>query len=94
MSLIAVGVPVLSEPSMDWNFWPFLGIPLVLLISLRWFGFPRRIGVVLGGIVAGLLFADAVGAWGVIPGLTFLAALLGAAVVARGALRRVGNSQV
>ncbi len=94
MSEIAVGVPVLSAPSMDWNWWPVLGIPLILIITLRWFGFPRRLGVVIGGVVAGLVFADAVASWGVIPGLMTLAGMLAAALLTRGALRRVGNPQV
>lgn len=94
MNPLAVGVPVLSGPSMDWSWWPILGIPLVLFIVLRWFGFPPRVWVIAGGIVAGLLFADAVGAWGVVPGIAALACLLGAAALTRVALRRMGNSPV
>lgn len=88
MILLAVGVPVLTGPAQGWNFWPFLGIPIALLIAFRWFGLPRRIWVVLAAIVVGLASADAVSAWGILPVVVGTACLVGVGTMALGRLRR------
>lgn len=67
MEVLGVGVPVLTGPAQGWNFWPILGIPLALLIALRWLHLPRSAFVIGGAILVGLLVADAVAWWGVVP---------------------------
>jgi hypothetical protein len=67
MDLTAVGVPVLTGPAQGWNFWPLIGIPVALFIAFRWLGLPRRVWVALTAILVGLLIADAVAVWGVLP---------------------------
>jgi hypothetical protein len=82
---LAVGVPVLTGPAQGWNFWPVLAIPIALLVAYRWLDLPRSGWVVVGAILAGLLAADAVSSWGVVPAVV-LASLFAAAATL--ALRR------
>jgi uncharacterized membrane protein len=88
MDLTAVGVPVVTGPAQGWNFWPLIGIPLALLVAFRWLRLPRRAGVALTAILVGLLIADAVAAWGVLPVAAGTAALVTGSAIAVGRLRR------
>ena len=88
MDLSAVGVPVMTGPGQGWNFWPIVGIPIALLVAYRWLRLPRTVVVAIGAILAGLLTADAISAWGVLPVLGAGACLtIGAAVAVRRARR-------
>lgn len=77
MEVLGVGVPVLTGPAQGWNFWPILGIPLALLVALRWLRLPLSAFVIGGAVLIGLLVADAVAWWGVVPtaGVAALAVL-------------------
>jgi hypothetical protein len=93
MWTIAVGVPVLTGPAQGWNFWPFIGIPIALLVAFRWLGLPRKIWVAVIVVLAGLASADAISAWGVLPALGVAACLVAAtAIVVR--VRRTGPPAV
>ena len=88
MDITAVGVPVLTGPAQGWNFWPLIGIPVTLFVAFRWLRLPRGTWVTLSAVLAGLLIADAVAAWGVLPvagGTTLMAA---GSAIAVGRLRR------
>ena len=67
MDLTAVGVPVVTGPAQGWNFWPLIGIPLALFVAFRWLRLPRKAWVAVAAVLGGLLVADAVAAWGVLP---------------------------
>jgi len=67
MHIVSVGVPVMTDPTGGWSFWPLLSIPLALLIAFRWLAFARRWWIALIAIVLGLASADAISAWGVLP---------------------------
>jgi hypothetical protein len=82
MDVLGVGVPVLTGPAEGWNFWPVVGIPLALVVALRWLKLPRTGWVLVGAILAGLLVADAVAWWGVVPAATV--AVVGVALAAVG----------
>jgi hypothetical protein len=86
MDLCAVGVPV-RDVAEGWNFWPVVGIPAALLVAFRWLRLPRTIWVAAAAIVVGLLSADAVRAWGVVPVAGVSACLAAAASFALGRLR-------
>ena len=90
MDVLAVGVPVVTGPSAGWNFWPLIGIPLVLLVAFRWLELPQRAGVAMAAILAGLLAADAISRWGVIP---VLAAALSLAGILAIVLRRIRENR-
>ncbi|MDH4112623.1 MAG: hypothetical protein OEV60_08090 [Actinomycetota bacterium] len=87
MDPLGVGVPVLTGPAEGWNFWPFLGIPIALLIAFRFLHLPRRVWVVVVVVLVGLASADAISAWGVVPAVGVAACLVAVvALIAR--LRR------
>ena len=89
MEVFGVGVPVLTGPAQGWNFWPILGIPLALLVALRWLRLPRSAFVIGGAVLIGLLVADAVAWWGVVPTAAVAAvAVLAVAIGLRGARRK------
>jgi len=78
---LAVGVPVLTGPAQGWNFWPVLGIPIALLIAFRWLALPRTAWVVVGATLVGLLAADAVSSWGVVPAAVVASLFVAAATL-------------
>ena len=83
MDLTAVGVPV-TDVAEGWNFWPLIGVPVALLVAFRWLRLPRSASVAIGAVLAGVLTADAIGAWGVVPVAAALAiATIGASIVLR-----------
>jgi hypothetical protein len=84
MDVLAVGVPVLTDPAEGWNFWPLIGIPLSLLLAFRWLKLPRRPSVAIAAVLVGLLIADGTSRWGVIP---VWAAIVGSALLAATVLR-------
>lgn len=88
MDPLAVGVPVLTGPAQGWNFWPFIGIPVALLIAFYWLHLPRRVWVALLAILGGLLVADAVAAWGVLPVAGGTTVIVAGSAIALGRLRR------
>ena len=88
MDLSAVGVPVVTGPAQGWNFWPLLGIPLALFVAFRWLRLPRRAWVVLAAVLAGLLLADAVAAWGVLPVVGGTTLVVAGSTIVVGRLRR------
>jgi hypothetical protein len=67
MITLAVGVPVLTGPAEGWNFWPLVGIPLAMVVAFRWWHLDVTVPVVIAAILVGLLSADAIAAWGVLP---------------------------
>lgn len=84
---MSVGVPVMTDPSGGWSFWPLLSIPLAMLVAFRWLAIARRWWVALIMIVLGLAAADAISAWGVLPvaaGTAGFAAIASMAVGRRG----------
>ena len=81
VDIVAVGVPVLIGPAQGWNFWPLVGIPVALVVAFRWLRLPRRLWVLIGTVVTGLLAADAVSTWGVMPVVAATAASVGAIAV-------------
>ncbi len=83
MDVLSVGVPVVTGPAQGWNFWPILGIPLALLVSLRWLRLRASVWVVVGSILVGLLLADAVAWWGVVPAIALAAVAILVAAIAR-----------
>ena len=88
MDLTAVGVPVVTGPAQGWNFWPLIGIPLALFVAFRWLRLPRRTWVALTAVLAGLLIADAVAAWGVLPVAGGATLVVAGWAIAVGRLRR------
>lgn len=88
MDVVAVGVPVLTGPAEGWNFWPVVGIPLAMFIAFRWFKLPPRIWVILAAILTGLVAADAVSAWGILPVVIGASCLVGIGSMALGRLHR------
>jgi hypothetical protein len=85
MDALGVGVPVLTGPPAGWNFWPLLGIPLAWFVAFRWLRLPLRLGIAIAVTLLGLLTADAVSGWGVIPAGVAVALIIGATAV--GSLR-------
>ncbi|HEY6566850.1 MAG TPA: hypothetical protein VI341_04950 [Actinomycetota bacterium] len=67
MIILAVGVPVLTGPADGWNFWPLVGIPLAMVIAVRWWHLEVTAQVMITAILVGLVSADAIAAWGVLP---------------------------
>jgi hypothetical protein len=88
MDLTAVGVPVVTGPAQGWNFWPLVGIPLALFVAFHWLRLPRRAGVALTAVLGGLLVADAVAAWGVLPVAGGTTLVVAGSAIALGRLRR------
>ena len=88
MELTAVGVPVVTGPAQGWNFWPLIGVPLALFVAFRWLRLPRRAGVALTAVLGGLLVADAVAAWGVLPVAGGATLVVAGSAIALGRLRR------
>jgi hypothetical protein len=94
MDVLGVGVPVVTGPTEGWNFWPILGIPLALLVALRWLRLRASVWVVVGSILVGLLAADAVAWWGVVPAIALAAVAILVAAIAIGRNRRKPISDV
>jgi hypothetical protein len=67
MNLTAVGVPVVTGPAEGWNFWPLIGIPLALFLAFRWLKLRRTTWIAIAAILVGLLTADMIRTWGVLP---------------------------
>jgi hypothetical protein len=88
MDLTAVGVPVVTGPAQGWNFWPLIGIPLALFVAFRWLRLPRRTGVAVTAVLGGLLIADAIAAWGVLPVAGGTTLVVAGSATAVGRLRR------
>lgn len=88
MEPLGVGVPVLTGPAAGWNFWPVLGIPLAWLVAFRWLRVPLRLWTAIAVTVLGLLSADAIATWGVIPAGAVVALVLAAAAVGLRLARR------
>ena len=87
MGLIAVGVPV-TDVAEGWNFWPLLGVPIALFVAFRLWRLPRSLSVAIVAVLAGLLTADAIGAWGVVPVAAVGTAAVLVSSIAVGRLRR------
>jgi hypothetical protein len=85
---LGVGVPVITGPPAGWNFWPVLGIPLAWIVAFRWLRLPRTLWTAIAVTVLGLLTADAVAAWGVIPAGASVALVLAATAVGLRLARR------
>jgi len=94
MDVLGVGVPVVTGPAQGWNFWPIIGIPLTLLVALRWLRLRPSAWVVAGSILVGLLVADAVAWWGVVPTAALATAAIVIATVGLGWRRRKRVSDV
>ena len=89
MDPLAVGVPVLTGPAQGWNFWPFIGIPVALLIAFYWLrSAPEGVGRVSRDPRWVCSSADAVSAWGVLPVAGGTAVIVAASALALGRLRR------
>jgi hypothetical protein len=83
MRMLSVGVPVLTGPAGGWNFWPLLGIPLALLLAFRWLRVRRYAWIAVIAVLAGLAWADAISAWGVLPVTAGSACIAAVATVLR-----------
>lgn len=88
MDLTAVGVPVVTGPAEGWNFWPLIGIPLALIVAFRWFKLRRTAPIAIGAALIGLLTADSIRTWGVLPVGVTAACLATGSSIALGRLRR------
>ncbi|MGH2629174.1 MAG: hypothetical protein ACRDHI_01265 [Actinomycetota bacterium] len=89
MELVGVGVPSWPAPSTEWDWWPFLGIVLVLLVARRSLGLRLGPPVLLVAIAFGPVFAWLVDTWGAVPAI---ATVIGsAAVLSRLRARRMGD---
>ncbi len=88
MDLSAVGVPVVTGPAGGWNFWPLIGIPFALFFTFHWLKLPCTIWVAIAAVLIGLLTADAIGAWGVVPVAAVCACAATGSSIALGRLRR------
>lgn len=88
MDLTAVGVPVVTGPPEGWNFWPLIGIPLALLFAFRWLRLRPTIWIAIPAILAGLLTADIIRTWGVVPVGAMGACLAVGSSIALGRSRR------
>lgn len=88
MDLSAVGVPVVTGPAEGWNFWPLIGVPVALLFAFRWLKLPRSIWFAIAAVLIGLLTADAIAAWGVVPVVGVGACVAAASSIGLGRLRR------
>jgi hypothetical protein len=88
MDLAAVGVPVVTGPAEGWNFWPLIGIPAAMLFAFRWLKLPRTIWVATAAVLVGLLTADAIAAWGVLPVVGVCAGMAAGSSIAVGRSRR------
>lgn len=88
MDLTAVGVPVVTGPAEGWNFWPLIGIPLALLFAFRWLKLRPTIWIAIAAILVGLLTADFIRTWGVLPVGAMGACLAAGSSIVLGRLRR------
>jgi hypothetical protein len=94
VDVLSVGVPVLTDPSRGWNFWPFVGIPVALFVAFRCLRLQRRASIAAVATMAGLASADAVSAWGVMPVLVAGACLVVVAAIALRGWRRTDPPKV
>ncbi len=88
MDISAVGVPVLTGPPQGWNFWPFISIPVAYLVAFRWCRLPRTVWTLIAAVLIGLLIADAISAWGVVPVASVTTVVGAGLAIALGRLRR------
>ena len=67
MEVVALGHPGWPAPTPSWDWWPFVGISLVLLVATRSLGLHVTVPLVGAAVALGPCFATAVHAWGVAP---------------------------
>ena len=78
MEPLGVGVPGWPAPSTEWDWWPFLGIAITLLIARRALRLRLRPPVFLAAVAVGPVFAWLVDSWGAVPAI---ATMLGSAAI-------------
>ena len=76
MEPFGVGVPGWPAPSTEWDWWPFIGIALTLLITKRSLRLRLGAPVFLAAVAVGAVFAWLVDSWGAVPAI---ATMLGSA---------------
>jgi hypothetical protein len=87
MEPLGVGVPGWPAPSTEWDWWPFIGIALTLLIAKRSLRLRLGAPVFLAAVAVGPVFAWLVDSWGAVPAIA--TAFVSAAIVCRA--RRTGD---
>jgi hypothetical protein len=84
------GVPSWPQPSTEWDWWPFLGIALALVVVRHSLRLPLGVPVLLISVAIGPFFSLAVHAIGVVGSIASVVAL--AAVLSWGRGRSRGDS--
>jgi hypothetical protein len=80
---LALGHPGWPAPTPSWDWWPLVGIVLVLLIGTRSLGLHVTVPMVAVAVGLGPCFATVVHAWGVVPAAAFTLLVRAVAVRAR-----------
>jgi len=75
MQPLALGTPGWPTPSTSWDWWPFLGIVLALVVAHRGFRLPMRPIVLFLAVAFGPIFATLVHAWGAVEAIAASLAL-------------------
>jgi hypothetical protein len=83
MAVVAVGYPGWPTSGGPWDWWPLLGIALALWFIRSVLGRPLGVISLVVCLFAGLVFATAVHAWGVLGGATIFLSLVAAALLLR-----------
>lgn len=65
--LIAVGVPLWPHLSPGWDWWPIVGIAVMLSILRGSLGASFSLPMLAAAMLGGALFASSIHAWGVLP---------------------------
>jgi hypothetical protein len=87
MTLLAVGGPRSPISDTSWDWWPLLGIALALWFVRSVLGRPLGAIELVVCLFAGLGFATAVHAWGILGCATIIFILVAAALARRSASR-------
>jgi hypothetical protein len=91
MAFVAVGGPRSPISDTSWDWWPLLGIVLALWFIRSVLGRPLGAIELVLCLFAGLGFATAVHAWGILGGATIILVLVATALLVR---RRTSRSTV
>ena len=87
---MALGHPGWPAPTPSWDWWPLVGVVLVLLIGTRSLGLHLTVPIVAVAIALGPCFATVVHAWGVAPAVALVMATRAVAIRMRSPASR-GN---
>jgi hypothetical protein len=90
--MLIVGVPGWPQPSTEWDWWPFVGIAVALVVARRSMRLAIRPLVVFVAVAFGPVFAFLVDAYGVI--VAIASVVVAAAALSWGRNRRRGDGGI